>query len=237
MGVRDNTSVGSREPGESPAWRSGRAPERARRLRFGRVSLPPNAKTMPRERRNPWRPRDAPRSGRIHSPARLGEPTAVPGCAARVEGKRGETGRSGTADRWRVEEKLSGRQETCHGQSTAGATRRDPWPSPLPSVHQGCADGLAGHLLAFARGHAPPGIQVAVPPGVVWPVARPPDRADQHEEGEADRIVYGGLNPEGVARLDEEGVYRPDAEKGGQQPRSQAAEVRRGHDRRDEAID
>src|SRR6202011_5655232 len=78
----------------------------------------PNASTVPRGWKNPWRPRNAPQSGGIHSPARFCEPAALPGCTAGAECKRGETGRSETADRWRVEEKLSGRLETCHGQST-----------------------------------------------------------------------------------------------------------------------
>src|SRR5438132_879010 len=47
---------------------------------------------------------------------RIGNPS-YPEC------KRGETGRSGTAGRRRVEERVPGRLETCHGQSTEARGR------------------------------------------------------------------------------------------------------------------
>src|SRR6202041_1398982 len=56
------------------------------------------------------------------------------------------------------------------------------------------------------------------------------ERTDQHEEREASPIVHGDLDPEAVARFDEKVVQSYEAEKSGQQPWPQAAEISRDHD-------
>ena len=59
------------------------------------------------------------------------------------------------------------------------------------------------------------------------------DRADQHEEAQGDRVVYGS-DLKGVKRVDEEVGRGQGAENGGQEPGPEAAEVRGDDDGREE---
>src|SRR5947208_25046 len=99
-------------PGLSRSRRGGRA---ALAAFFGRSVLS-QATAVPGR----WSVRqgfhDSRQKGAIRSAAPRRKPAAARDGTARE--RSGETGRSGTEGRWKVEENLSVRLETCHGQSS-----------------------------------------------------------------------------------------------------------------------